>query len=275
MGKTSRKPTQKRAAKKSTNKNVRNEAKTKNLEFLLDPEQPRPLQIRAVPIQKWAHEKETSVAPVPATIQPPSEARTQHAEKSAVRVPLIDMDDDHNKHLLDIRSNLLRDWNSDTESDVDDSSVSIELTDSAKVVGRAKGNSLARVDKEAPIIKSYTARPVSKGEPTRTTEPSQKSFPKYKKTYISSSAAISTVVRSDIDMSDTDHDLISECPFEMRAPLPASMTEQSAGVCKLKRLNEESNIRCISLTDSLNAKVHGSLRDDVFTEEAGFPDKPN
>lgn len=42
---------------------------------------------------------------------------------------------------------------------------------------------------------------------------------------------------------------------------------------KLKRLNDESNARCLTLTDALNAKVLGPTHDEIFTEVEGFPDR--
>lgn len=185
--------------------------------------------IKARPIQEREPEKVLSAAPVQATTQKASKAKSLQANRFAVKVPLIDLDDDHNKHLLDIRSNLLRDWNSETESDGDENSVNIKPPNSLEVVETAGGESLVPVVKKAPISNNHAPRPISTGEQERIAATGQKSFPQNRKTYSSNRAVSSKIVRSGIDMVDTDHNLISECSFDKRETSQPLTTELSVG----------------------------------------------
>lgn len=70
------------------------------------------------PIQTKGNERKVPV---------PSSAGASPAKRWAVRVPLIDMDVDDNNHQLDIKTQLIRDWVSDIESDGDDNGLEIDL----------------------------------------------------------------------------------------------------------------------------------------------------
>nr|XP_019544243.2 uncharacterized protein LOC109414853 isoform X2 [Aedes albopictus] len=275
MGKSGKKSRKTKPVPNKAVKNLRSAAKSKNLEFLLAVPKESRNQNKSIdgepPVAAASSRERSTKKPSQRKTKPDTKTELT-AAKCTVPAPPIDMDADDNHNLLDIRTSILQDWTTEMESDEGD----IESTDivtSDDEQDSYENNTLLQPARREffPLDDSSDHDP----------EDSDSARADVRKTYTRSAPPRP-------DESEVAH------VADQRSSLPAATSEAAVCVCgqqpkidellqqnamlsaqnkKLKHLNDESNARCLTLTDALNAKVLGPTHDEIFTEVEGFPDR--